>query len=219
METKNLFSFFGDIFADSLSGKIKTISTQLKGSGENWQEIAKSLSGKISLDLQSGNINQEKLKRGIRRLFSSIPQPIPAQKDVSSPFKHISGDFVAKDGVFTTQNFVFETEGRRTSIVGTFDIVNNQMDTVVGIAPLAGLDRFLTQIPVVGKILTGGDEKSILKTYYTVKGDFNDPEVVVTPFTALGKRVIGIFQAILQTPQDILAPITDNLSTPAPAAK
>jgi len=116
---------------------------------------------------------------------------------------------------------VVETKNRRTSIVGTFDLGKNQMDTVVGIAPLAELDRFLTQIPLVGKIITGGDEKSILKTYYTVKGDFDDPDITMIPFTSLGKRVMGIFQGILQTPQEILAPITDNLpqatQSPTPA--
>ena len=220
METKNLFSFFGDIFENSLSGDVKTVDARLKGSGKDWKEIFRSLSGNLSLDIQSGNINLEKLKRGVRRLFSSIPQPNPLKKDAASSFKQISGDFVAKDGIFKTQNFVIETENRRTSIVGTFDLVNNQMDTVVGIAPLAGLDRFLTQIPVVGKIITGGDEKSILKTYYTVKGDFNNPEVTLTPFTSLGKRVMGIFQAILQAPQELLAPITDNLpkATQLPSA-
>ena len=187
------------------------VDARLKGSGKDWKEIFRSLSGNLSLDLQSGSINLEKLKRGVHRLFSSIPQPHPMENETPSSFKQISGDFVAKGGVFETQNFVIETENRRTSIVGTFDLVNNQMDTVVGIAPLARLDRLLTQIPVVGKIITGGDEKSILKTYYTLKGDFNDPEVTLTPFTSLGKRVMGIFQAILQTPQAILAPITDNL--------
>ena len=220
METKNLFSFFGNIFENSLSGDVKTVDARLKGSGKDWKEIFRSLSGNLSLDIQSGNINLEKLKRGVRRLFSSIPQPNPLKKDAASSFKQISGDFVAKDGVFETQNFVIETENRRTSIVGTFDLVNNQMDTVVGIAPLAGLDRFLTQIPVVGKIITGGDEKSILKAYYTVKGDFNNPEITLTPFTSLGKRVMGIFQAILQAPQELLAPITDNLpkATQLPSA-
>ena len=221
METKNLFSFFGDIFENGLSGNVKTVDALLKGSGKDWPEILRSLSGNLSLDIQSGSIDMEKLKRGVRRLFSAIPQPNLLEKDASFPFKHISGDFVAKDGVFETQNFVIETENRRTSIVGTFDLVNNQMDTVVGIAPLAGLDRFLTQIPVVGTIITGGDEKSILKTYYTVKGDFNDPDITVTPFTSLGKRVIGILQAILQAPQELLAPITDNLpgatQSPTPA--
>jgi len=220
METKNLFSFFGDVFEKSLSGDVKTVDARLKGSGKDWKEIFSSLSGNLSMDVQSGSINLEKLQRGVRRLFSSIPQPNPVENEAPSSFKQISGDFVTKDGVFETQNFVVETEDRRTSIVGTFDLVNNQMDTVVGIAPLAGLDRFLTQIPVVGKIITGGDEKSILKSYYTVKGDFNNPEVTVTPFTSLGKRVMGIFQAILETPQDILAPITDNLpeaTQPSPA--
>ncbi len=113
-----------------------------------------------------------------------------------------------------------ETEDRRTSIVGTFDLANQTMDTVVGVAPLAQIDRFLTQIPIVGKILTGGDEKSILKTYYTVKGNFNNPETTMIPFTSLEKRVIGIFQGILQTPQTILAPIIDNLSqTTQPSPK
>ena len=220
METKNLFSFFGNIFENSLSGDVKTVDARLKGSGKDWKEIFRSLSGNLSLDIQSGNINLEKLKRGVRRLFSSIPQPNPLKKDAASSFKQISGDFVAKDGIFKTQNFVIETENQRTSIVGTFDLVNNQMDTVVGIAPLAGLDRFLTQIPVVGKIITGGDEKSILKAYYTVKGDFNNPEITLTPFTSLGKRVMGIFQAILQAPQELLAPITDNLpkATQLPSA-
>ena len=221
METKNLFSFFGDIFENSLSGNVKTIDAQLNGSGKDWREIFMSLHGNLSLDLQSGSINQEKLKRGIRRLFSSIPSADPLEKEVPSPFKQISGDFVANNGVFETQNFVVETKNRRTSIVGTFDLGKNQMDTVVGIAPLAELDRFLTQIPLVGKIITGGDEKSILKTYYTVKGDFDDPDITMIPFTSLGKRVMGIFQGILQTPQEILAPITDNLpqatQSPTPA--
>ena len=221
METDNLFGFFGGVFENGLSGKVKTLDARLIGSGKDWKEIARSLSGRIFLDIRSGNINQERLKRGVHRLFSSIPQPSPLEKDEPSSFRQISGEFVSTGGVFETENFVFETNSRRTSIVGKFDLVNNQMDTVAGVAPLAGLDRFLTKIPLVGKILTGGDEKSLLKTYYTVKGDFNDPDISAIPFTSLGKKVVGIFQGILQTPQDILSPITDNLpeQTPAPADK
>ncbi|MBT6346080.1 MAG: hypothetical protein HOJ49_04995 [Nitrospina sp.] len=219
METKNLFGFFGDIFADSLSGNVKMIDARLNGSGKKWADILASLAGKLSLDIQSGSINQEKLKRGIQRVFNAPPESIDLEKDVLAPFKQISGDFVAQDGVFETQNFVVETESRRTSIVGTFDLAKSQVDTVVGVAPLAGLDRFLTKIPVVGAIITGGDEKSILKSYYTVKGDLNDPDITLTPFTSLGKRVIGIFQGILLAPQEILRPITDNLPAQEPASE
>ncbi len=216
METKNLFGFFGDVFGDSLSGNVEMIDARMNGSGKDWQEISRSLTGNISLNIQSGKINTDRLKRGVRRLFSSIPQADPLEKDEVSPFRQISGDFSCKEGILETENFVVETENRRTSIVGNFDLVNNQMDTVVGVAPMAQLDRFLTKIPLVGKIITGGDEKSLVKSYYTVKGDFNDPDVSAIPFTSLGKKLMGIFQGIFQTPQDILSPITDNLQTAPP---
>ena len=77
------------------------------------------------------------------------------------------------------------------------------MDVVMGVAPLAQLDKFLTKIPIFGKIITGGDEKSLVKAYYTVKGPFASPETTSIPFTSLGKKVMGIFQGFLQAPQDI----------------
>ena len=150
-------------------------------------------------------------------MFNSTPQSSPLENDKTSPFRQIAGYFVSNGGVLETENFVFETKNRRTSIVGSFDLVNDQIDTVVGVAPMAQLDRFLAKIPLVGKIITGGDEKSLVKTYYVVKGDFNDPDISAIPFTSLGKKVVGIFQGILQTPQDILSPISDNLpSSPSP---
>ena len=78
------------------------------------------------------------------------------------------------------------------------------MDTVIGVAPLAVLDKFLTKIPILGKIITAGDEESLVKTYYEVKGSFNDPTVESIPWTSLGKRVMGIFQGIFESPVDLL---------------
>jgi len=80
------------------------------------------------------------------------------------------------------------------------------MDTVLGVAPLAALDKFLTKIPVLGKILTSGDEESLVKTYFTVKGKFDNPEIKAIPFTSLTKKVVGIFQGFWQTPKYILNP-------------
>lgn len=204
VKTENVFSLFGDLFKDSLSGDIKKFDASIKGKGKDWSEISKSLTGNISLDIQSGMMDKEKLKHGVDKLFGSVPASLPVKEDSRFPFKQLSGDFIPRDGIFETENFIFETNDRRTSIVGTFDLDNNQMDTVVGVAPLAKLDRFLTKIPVFGKIITGGDEKSFLKTYYKVKGDFDDPEISAIPFTSLGKKVMGIFQGILQAPAEIL---------------
>ena len=159
-------------------------------------------------------MNKKKLKHGVDKLFGLDTSSSSTKENKGNPFpfKQLSGDFVPKNGIFKTENLILETNERRTTIVGTFDLAKNQMDTVVGVAPLAELDRLLTKIPVVGKIITGGDEKSFLKTYYKVKGDFYDPDISAIPFTSLGKKVMGIFQGIVQAPIEILGslPKTKN---------
>jgi uncharacterized protein involved in outer membrane biogenesis len=219
VKTENIFSLFGDVFEKSLSGNVKKFNARIKGKGKNGPEVFKSLSGEISLDIRSGMMDQEKLKHGVHKLFGSGHGSLPLKDSTQSSFKQMSGDFIPKDGIFETENFIFETDNRRTSIVGTFDLEKNQMDAVVGVAPLAKLDRFLTKIPLLGKILTAGDEKSLLKTYYNVEGDFDDPEISPIPFTSLGKKVMGIFQGILQTPGEILESLPKIESSPAPSAE
>jgi len=217
VKTENVFSLFGDIFKEGLSGDVKKFYANIKGKGKNWTEICDSLRGKISLNIQSGKMNKKKLKHGVDKLFGPDISSLPAKEDKGSPFsfKQLSGDFVPKNGIFQTENLILETNDRRTTIVGAFDLGKKQMDTVVGVAPLAELDRLLTKIPVVGKIITGGDEKSFLKTYYKVKGDFYDPDISAIPFTSLGKKVMGVFQGIVQAPIEILdsLPKIENTDT------
>jgi len=217
VKTENVFSLFGDVFEKSLSGDVKKFNARIKGKGKNGSEVLTSLSGKISLDIRSGMMDQEKLKYGVHKLFGSGHRALPLEDSTPSSFKTISGEFIPKDGIFETENFIFETNDRRTSIVGTFDFRKDQMDTVVGVAPLAKLDRFLTKIPLFGKILTAGDEKSLLKSYYKVEGDFDDPEISPIPFTSLGKKVMGIFQGILQTPVELLESIPTIENPPVPS--
>ena len=217
VKTENVFSLFGDVFKNSLSGDVKRFNAKLKGKGKDLKEITRDLSGNISLDIESGMIDKEKLKQGVHELFGSSSSLLSYKEDNRSSFKHLSGDFFPTNGVFETENFIFETNERRTSIVGTFDLTQNQVDAIAGIAPLPKLDQFLTQIPLFGKILTAGDEKSLLKTYYSVKGDFDDPEISPIPFTSLGKKVMGIFQGILETPVEILESLPIEAPSPPPS--
>ena len=95
-------------------------------------------------------------------------------------------------------------------MVGKFDLVKHELDLIAGVAPMASLDKFLTKIPVVGKIITGGDEESLVKAYFSVKGGFDDPQVNAIPFTSLSRKVMGIFQGIFQTPGALFPPQDDT---------
>ena len=208
IEAGELLAMFGDHFKDGLTGRVKKLDLSVKSRGRNLSENIRTLSGKVSIRLDEGTIDKGKLKAGAFSLFGlQVPVADKNNAEVDegpSNYVGISGDFTHVGGIAETENFIYETDQRRTSIVGKFDLNKREMDTVVGVAPMPGLDKFLTKIPVVGKILTAGDEGSLIKTYYTVKGPFDDPEVSAIPFTSLGKKVMGLFQGILQTPGEIL---------------
>ncbi|GJL77044.1 MAG: hypothetical protein NPINA01_00330 [Nitrospinaceae bacterium] len=207
---QDFFALFGDTFRNGMTGQLKTLDVRVKGQGKGLQEIGKSLMVKSSFDFRSGQIDHERLKVGTLRLFG-FQEEIDEQnesslKDNFSKYEQIAGNFMLVNGIGETENFIYENDKRRSSLVGTFDLNKYEMDTVLGVAPMAALDKILTKIPVFGKIITGGDEESLVKTYFTVKGKFDKPEIKSIPFTSLTKKVVGIFQGILQTPEFILNP-------------
>ena len=211
---KEFFDLFGDTFQNGMTGQLKTLDIRVKGHGKGLKEIGKSLLVKSSFDFKSGKIDHGRLKAGALKLFGfkeeDDEKTEDALKDNFSPYEQIAGNFKLVNGMAETENFIYEDDKRRSSLVGTFDLNKYEMDTVLGVAPMAALDKFLTKIPVFGKIITGGDEESLVKTYFTVKGKFDKPEMKSIPFTSLTKKVVGIFQGILQTPDFILNPSGDE---------
>ncbi len=203
---RHFFELFGDTFEGGLSGQMKTLDIRVKGQGKGWSEFGNSLVAKAAFDFRSGKIDYQRLKLGALRLFGSLKKVGEEPADNKGPtlYKQIAGRFTLSESLAQTENFIYEDATRRSSLVGKFDLKRNEIDAILGVAPLAELDKFLTKIPVVGKIITGGDEQSLVKTYFTVKGKFDDPRIRPIPFTSLTKKVTGIFQGILQTPEYIL---------------
>lgn len=206
IEANDFLGQFGEIFENGLSGKIKRLKINFECQGASKKEMVNSLKGALSFDLFSGRIDTKQLKAGVLRLFGPAQKAHPAgESKPPSSYERIAGDFFITRGVGRTENFVYETDGRKTSLVGTFDLNRHRMDAMVGVAFLPALDEFLVKIPIVGRIITAGDEESLVKNYYSVRGPFASPKITSVPFTSLGKKVIGIFQGILQTPRDILS--------------
>jgi hypothetical protein len=204
---------FGDIFDDSLTGDLKNLDLRFQSKGKGMPKLEDTIEAKMVFDLASGKMNVEKLKKGTFKLFNVKSFDGPAETSPEKKetlFNQIAGKFTLLKGVAKTEDFIFETADRRTSLVGKFDLKQHEIDAVAGVAPLAALDKFLTKIPVVGKIITGGDEKSLMKSYYTVKGKFSDPEISAIPFTSLTKKVVGIFQGLLQAPQSLFPEISEE---------
>jgi hypothetical protein len=209
IQAKEFFAMFGEHFREGLTGKFKKLKLILNSRGKKFTENIRTLSGKLSFDLANGVIATKKLHEGVISLFDleqSLENKNKEKKyQEPSEYESISGDFVYVGGVAETKNFLYETNQRKSVISGKFDLNKLEMDAVVGVAHLPVLDKILSQIPVVGSILTAGDEGSLIKTYYDVDGPFDNPQVTAIPFTSLSKKFLGLFQGILQTSEEILS--------------
>ncbi|MGP0565296.1 MULTISPECIES: AsmA family protein [unclassified Nitrospina] len=205
---EGFFNVFGGLFENCLTGTLERLEARVSARGSSLPELTRTLNGTLVLRVRNGQIQTGRLLNGTIQLFGYSLEPEKAAKRRSGPFedyKVIKGDFALKDGVAVTENFIFENPKQLMTLVGSFDLNARNMDTTVGVAPWRAVDSFFKKIPLVGKIITAGEEESVFKSYYQIRGPFENPEVKTVPITSLGKKVVGMFGAILRTPQYILS--------------
>ena len=206
VKTEGLFGIFGDMFQASLTGQTAWLKARLKGRGENLKEITKSLNGRLSLNLKEGRINTGRLLNGVVDLFGIPVDPATVAKRAGQPntgYLQIFGDFSVADGIAQTENFLYEEKGQRLSLVGAFNLNSSHMATVVGVAPFRRVGRVIEKIPVLGPIVTGGKEGSLITSYYKVEGPFSGPKIESVPFKSISKKVLGTLEGIITAPGDL----------------
>jgi hypothetical protein len=203
-----LFGMFGGMFEGSLTGDTVWLKARLQGQGGDLKEITKSLKGRLSFDLKDGKINTGKLLNGAVELFGISIDPKTVDKRTREPstdYMQIFGDFSILEGVAHTENFLYEEEGKRLSLVGDFDLNTSRMGTVVGYAPFRTMDRIIKRIPLLGPIITGGKEGSLITTYYKVEGPFDDPKVESVPFKSISEKILGTLEGVIIAPSELFS--------------
>jgi len=201
-----LFGMFGGIFKESLTGHTVWFKARLQGQGGNLKQVTKSLKGRLSFDLKDGKVNTGKLLNGTVKLFGISIDPKTVDKRTRQPdtaYRQIFGDFLISNGVARTENFLYEEEEKRLSLVGAFDLNASRMETVVGYAPFRTMDRIIKKVPLLGPIFTGGKEGSLITTYYKVEGPFSDPKVESVPFKSISEKLLGTLEGIIIAPSEL----------------
>ncbi len=86
-------------------------------------------------------------------------------------------------------NILVLKEGRTSgnSLGLTFEGVSNlgdkTMDVAGTIIPLAGVNKVIGQIPIIGQILSGGD--ALIAASYSMKGATSNPKIAINPLSVL----------------------------------
>ncbi|MCZ6514151.1 MAG: AsmA family protein [Nitrospinae bacterium] len=201
-----LFAMFGNMFFASLTGDTLWFKAHLRGRGGDLTQITQNLKGRVSFNLKDGRINTGRLLNGVVKLFEISVDPQTVAERALQPnngYMQIFGDFQIVNGVARTENFLYEEKGERLSLVGAFDLNTSRMGTVVGVAPFRRIGRIIEKIPILGPIVTGGREGSLITTYYKVEGPFSDPKVEAVPFKSISNKILGTLEGVIIAPSEL----------------
>jgi hypothetical protein len=116
-------------------------------------------------------------------------------------------------GQLKMDNFLLKSPAFNAVAKGKWDMARDDMDFDFGAQPLQTVDSIVSNIPILGYILSGED-KSILTYYFKVNGSMTDPKVTYVPFRNLGSGVASTFKRLFLTPVRIFKDIRDSPYTP-----
>lgn len=117
-------------------------------------------------------------------------------------FSRLEAPFTLADGVLTLKNA--HTAGTELGITanGQIDIDHSRLALEGTIVPAYALNSVLGNIPLLGRLFTGGEGGGVFAINYSVKGPMDNPAIGVNPLSALTPGALrGLFD-IFRTDSD-----------------
>lgn len=179
-----------------------TLHGDLTGRGQNLTEIKKSALGNIRLQLNDGTLRKfSTLSKvfSILNVSQLLKFQLPDMVSGGMPYNSITGSIAVRDGSVSSQDLFISSDAINISIIGSADIVKEELNVTLGVQPLQTVDKVVNRIPIVGWLLTG-KEKDFLTAYFEAKGNWSDPKVSAIPVKSMGKGVLNIFRRVFELP-------------------
>jgi hypothetical protein len=109
-------------------------------------------------------------------------------------FKRLVGEFRLENGVVSTELLRAYGDALGLTAKGTLDFDQDAIDIEGTVVPAYTVNRLLGEIPVLGRLLIGGEGEGFLAVVYGIDGRLSDPQVSVNPLSVLTPGFLrGIF--------------------------
>ena len=146
-------------------------------------------------------------------------------------------EVLANDGISFSKlrsNFIWKETRHGSRIINLYDgttgggsvgltfggVINQTKDTVdiTGtFVPISQINKILSSIPLVGRLLTGGKNGGLIAATYTMKGTSSDTRVTVNPLSVLAPGFLRsiLFEGGMNSGQDEKPYVPRRRQTPA----
>jgi hypothetical protein len=118
-------------------------------------------------------------------------------------FVRLSAPFVLMKDVITLEKA--KTHGNAMGLTAEGDIIfpNGKLEIQGTLVPSYSINNVLGNVPILGKVFTGGEGQGVFAARYSIGGTTNDPKVSVNPLSILTPGFLrGLFD-ILDKPKQV----------------
>lgn len=195
---------FLDMGDRTVTGSL-SLTGDVTAAGRNADDFKKTARGTFQIRAEKGVLKKFSVLSKIFSLLNVLQLAkfqLPDMAIGGMPYSKITGGLTLRDGVFSSEDFLIDSDAMQISAVGKVDLLNKKLDAVVGVHPLNTVDKIVSRIPVVGWLLT--DEKGYLITVpFQVDGIWDDPVVTPVPVRSVARGTLDVFRRLFQLPEKL----------------
>ncbi len=176
-------------------------------------ELTHFLEGQLQFKAKDGKIYRYPL---LAKIFSILSVTdifrgrIPELGGSGFPYHSLIVNASIQEGTLKLDHAFIDGSSLDIIAEGRVDLTKKDLDLVVLVAPFSTINWVIRHIPLVGKVLGG----TLISIPVKVTGDISNPDVVYLSPSAVGTRIVEIFENIIHLPVDIISPILPKRDKP-----
>jgi hypothetical protein len=176
---------------------------QAQGTGK---ELLSSLEGRVDFKARKGKIYRYPMLQKILSVLSVLDifrGRIPEIGGSGFPYSSMALRGDIHKGVFTVEKAYIGGQSVDIIAEGEVDLAKRKIDVVVLVAPFSTINWIIRHIPLVKTIMGG----TLISIPTRVSGDLTNPDVTVLSPTAVGSRILKLFENIIKAPVELFSPL------------
>ncbi len=172
----------------------------LKGGRLTWRAATPSRTpdGPLSGQVLLKNFRLTEIPRGLRVIMvAGLTGIEDALKGPGVSFDTLTGDLSVQDDRFSSKQLRAVGSALGILASGWLDIDQDTIDVSGKVVPAYAINRFIDSIPVLGWVITGGEDQGLFAVSYAVSGALRDPKVTVNPLSAITPPLLRSFVELI----------------------